>query len=61
MATKKIQVLDSSNNIYHLETQADLVLINSNKFESSNVQDALEEIKDNNVKKGMTWNELEGV
>lgn len=61
MATRKIQVLDSSGNIYHLETQADLVLINSNKFESSNVQDALEEIKDSNVKKGMTWNELEGV
>lgn len=61
MATKKIQVTDSAGNIYHLETESELVLITSDKIISTNVKDALEELEDKKVNKGMTWNELEGV
>ncbi|MBW6408956.1 hypothetical protein [Clostridium weizhouense] len=61
MATRKIRVKDSAGNIYHLETESDVVLIASDKFKSSNVKGALEELEDKKVKKGMTWNELEGL
>ncbi|MDI9208140.1 hypothetical protein MT361_06190 [Clostridium butyricum] len=61
MATRKIQVLDSSGNIYHLETQADIVLITSEKFESTNVKEVIEELENKKVDKGTTWNELEGI
>lgn len=61
MATRKIQVLDSSGNIYHLETQADIVLITSDKFENTNVKDVLEELEDKKIDKGTTWDELEGI
>lgn len=61
MATKKIQVTDSAGNIYHLETESELVLITSDKIISTNVKDALEELEDKKINKGMTWNELEGV
>jgi hypothetical protein len=61
MATRKIQVLDSSGNIYHFETQADIVLITSDKFESTNIKEVLEELESKKVDKGTTWNELEGI
>jgi len=61
MATRKIQVTDSSGNIYHLETESDLVLITSDKLIATNVKEALEELEDKKASKGMTWNELEGV
>lgn len=61
MATRKIQVTDSAGNIYHLETQSDIVLITSDKFKSTNVKEALEELEDKKANKGMTWDELEGI
>ena len=61
MATRKIQVLDSSGNIYHLETQADIVLITSDKFKNTNVKEVLEELEDSKIDKGTTWDELEGI
>lgn len=61
MATRKIQVTDSAGNIYHLETESDVVLITSDKIISTNVKDALEELEDKKINKGTTWNELEGL
>lgn len=61
MATRKIRVLDSAGNIYNLETQADIVLITSDKFNSTNVKDALLELENKKVNKGTTWDKLEGV
>lgn len=61
MATRKIQVTDSGGNIYHFETESDLVLITSDKLIATNVKEALEELEDKKASKGMTWNELEGV
>lgn len=61
MATKKIQVTDSSGNIYHLETDGTIVTLISDKFTSTNVKDALEELEKETVKKSCRWNDLKGV
>ena len=61
MATRKIQVTDSSGNIYYFETQSDIVKITSDKFIHDNVKDVLEEMESSNVKKKCTWNDLKGV
>ncbi|NFO40771.1 hypothetical protein FDB42_11830 [Clostridium botulinum] len=61
MATRKIQVTDSAGNIYNLETEANVVLITSDKIISTNVKDALEELEDKKINKGTTWNDLEGL
>lgn len=61
MATRKIQVTDSAGNIYHFETEANVVLITSDKIISTNVKEALEELEDKKINKGTTWNELEGL
>lgn len=48
MATRKIQVTDSSGNIYYFETQSDIVKVTSDKFDNNNVKDVLEEIEEKN-------------
>lgn len=61
MATRKIQVTDSSGNIYYFETDSSIVKITSDKFTNDNVKDVLEEIEEKTVKKQCTWNDLKGV
>jgi hypothetical protein len=61
MATRKIQITDSSGNIYYFETQSDIVKVTSDKFNNDNVKDVLEEIEEKTVKKKCTWNDLKGV
>lgn len=61
MATKKIQVTDAGGNVYYFETDATIVKINSDKFTSANMKDALEELEEETVKKKCTWNDLKGV
>lgn len=60
MATKKIQVSDSEGNVYHFESDSELILITSDKIIGTNVKEALELLNEKKVNKGSTWDEFEG-
>lgn len=60
MATRKIQVSDSEGNVYHFESDSELILITSDKIIGTNVKEALELLNEKKVNKGSTWDEFEG-